>query len=360
MSEKKLSAFFVCPLKERDSPERNRSEYVKNEILERSVGDFFEIKHADEISGKTIIHDTIIDNLKNADLVIADLTGLNSNVFYELGVRDYTGKPTLLIAEDGTNLPFDVRAMSVVFYPNSNNFSALNECRSKIRNDAKALMQKYNSDGFCENIAFKSIDSKKIVSKESLACIGQRTSEKVRSSLLSALKDASEIDIYAMTGETSTEVISSFKEKLLGTKKTVIRILALDKESSLVSARFSYIREGKLDHFFNRSDYVRSKYEELHKQIINDENKKNTHKNESYLAMKRYDDIPYFSYIRCDNKIFLAIYTATKVTRDSFTFYFERENNLNFALALEEQFNAIWNSEKTVPIVIIDSGTIVL
>jgi hypothetical protein len=44
---------------------------------------------------------------------------LNANVFYELGVAHALNKPTILIAEKDTKLPFDVTPFRTLFYENS-------------------------------------------------------------------------------------------------------------------------------------------------------------------------------------------------------------------------------------------------
>jgi hypothetical protein len=61
----------------------------------------------------------IFTRLNNADLVIADLTGSNANVFLELGYAWGRKKPTVLLARDGTQLPFDVRTQKCLFYKNA-------------------------------------------------------------------------------------------------------------------------------------------------------------------------------------------------------------------------------------------------
>lgn len=51
----------------------------------------------------------IISDLDQADLVIADLTGLNPNVFYELGIRHTIKNGTIMIIQNIKNLPSDLR-----------------------------------------------------------------------------------------------------------------------------------------------------------------------------------------------------------------------------------------------------------
>jgi len=61
----------------------------------------------------------ILDELNTANVVIADLTDNNPNVFYELGVRHTLANRTLLIAQGEEHIPFDLRPYPVAFYSES-------------------------------------------------------------------------------------------------------------------------------------------------------------------------------------------------------------------------------------------------
>ena len=58
----------------------------------------------------------LIESLSDADVVIADLTGRNPNVFYELGVRHALRNNTIIIAQDLDDIPFDLRGMRAIRY----------------------------------------------------------------------------------------------------------------------------------------------------------------------------------------------------------------------------------------------------
>lgn len=86
-------------------------------LLEPLLDEFgYKITAAHRISATGSITAQIIDLLVNSELVIANLTGLNNNVMYELGVRHATGKHVITIAENGTKLPFDVAQERTIFY----------------------------------------------------------------------------------------------------------------------------------------------------------------------------------------------------------------------------------------------------
>jgi len=59
---------------------------------------------------------SIIEKINSSDLVIAVLTDLNPNVWYELGIRHSLKNGTLMLMEDSQRIPFDIAAFGLVKY----------------------------------------------------------------------------------------------------------------------------------------------------------------------------------------------------------------------------------------------------
>ena len=80
------------------------------EMIKEHFSDDFEFSHAgDEDNQQNILAD-IIPPIYQADVVLADLTGLNPNVMYELGIAHSFNKKTIMITRDNLNeLPFDLK-----------------------------------------------------------------------------------------------------------------------------------------------------------------------------------------------------------------------------------------------------------
>jgi hypothetical protein len=74
------------------------------------------IKRGDDFfTTKQVIGD-IWTALLETKLVIADCTGRNPNVFYEIGLAHVVGKPTILITQNRDDVPFDLRHLRYIEY----------------------------------------------------------------------------------------------------------------------------------------------------------------------------------------------------------------------------------------------------
>jgi hypothetical protein len=51
-----------------------------------------------------------------SQVIVADCTARNPNVFYEIGVAHTIGKPVILITQNDDDVPFDLRAISYIKY----------------------------------------------------------------------------------------------------------------------------------------------------------------------------------------------------------------------------------------------------
>ncbi len=80
---------------------------------------------ADQMRGPNILEDIWV-GINEASVVIADLTGLNANVMYEVGIAHTLGKPTILLTQNVNAIPFDFRGYRhIVYEDNVDGFSAL-------------------------------------------------------------------------------------------------------------------------------------------------------------------------------------------------------------------------------------------
>lgn len=76
----------------------------------------FLIRRRLDITTSTKLTTEVLDNLRAASVVIADITHNAPNVLFEVGFAQSLGKPVLLIAERGSPTPFDMAGVFVVTY----------------------------------------------------------------------------------------------------------------------------------------------------------------------------------------------------------------------------------------------------
>lgn len=116
------SCFIISPIGSRlapvGSPGRTRYEEsirMWEEVFEPAAKTFgLSPVRADRISDTGEIPDQIFTYLRDADVVIADLSHANPNVMYELGLRhSLLGKVTIQVGEYET-LPFDVTTIRTI------------------------------------------------------------------------------------------------------------------------------------------------------------------------------------------------------------------------------------------------------
>jgi hypothetical protein len=104
------TCFFISRIGDCDSPEREFSDkllkYIVAPVLENCG--YERPVRADHITQPGVITTQVFTHLWDDDLVIADLTGSNPNVFYELAVRHIRRKPFVHLIQAGAKIPFDV------------------------------------------------------------------------------------------------------------------------------------------------------------------------------------------------------------------------------------------------------------
>ena len=73
----------------------------------------------DEVARPGSITRDIVEGILDADIIIADLTGRNANVFYELGIAHVIGNKTIMTAQSVADVPFDIGNYRVIIYEQS-------------------------------------------------------------------------------------------------------------------------------------------------------------------------------------------------------------------------------------------------
>ena len=108
-----LNIFMLMPFKEELT--RIYEKFIKKPL--ENMG--YIIKRSDNFFKSSPIIDDILESIENADIIIADLTGNNPNVFYELGRAHEKNKVVIQICQKGQKIPFDLGYIRTIIYDNS-------------------------------------------------------------------------------------------------------------------------------------------------------------------------------------------------------------------------------------------------
>jgi hypothetical protein len=76
----------------------------------------------DEIYANQAIVQDIWLSIRRSRMVVAELSGRNPNVMYEIGLAHAIGKPIVFLTRNEDDVPFDLRALRYIFYDTNNPF----------------------------------------------------------------------------------------------------------------------------------------------------------------------------------------------------------------------------------------------
>lgn len=114
----KKRCFIITPIGNDNDSIRRHIDGIIDAAIKPALEPDYEVVAAHKITETGTITKQIIKEIYQDELAIANLTGNNPNVMYELAIRYCLGKSVLTIAEKGTNLPFDVMPERTIFYVN--------------------------------------------------------------------------------------------------------------------------------------------------------------------------------------------------------------------------------------------------
>jgi hypothetical protein len=134
--------FVISPIGENGSEIRKRADQVFKHVIEPAVGNCgYDAVRADKISEPGMITSQVIQHIVDDQLVIADLTGSNANVFYELAIRHAIRKPLVQLIQKGEKIPFDVAGMRTIPVDHKD-LDSVDEARTEIEKQIRAIENK--------------------------------------------------------------------------------------------------------------------------------------------------------------------------------------------------------------------------
>ena len=109
--------FVISPIDKEGSAIRKNADQVFKHIIKPAIDQCgIEAFRSDHLDKPGKISEQMFDAINNADLCIADLTGRNPNVYYELAIAQSANRPVIILIKKGEPLPFDVRDFRYIPY----------------------------------------------------------------------------------------------------------------------------------------------------------------------------------------------------------------------------------------------------
>jgi hypothetical protein len=133
--------FFIAPIGEDASETRKRSDGVRDWVVKPAAEAAAGLKtvRADDVGEPGQITAQAVQHCLKAKAAVADLTSGNPNVYYELSVRHGAQLPVVLIAEEGTELPFDISQSRVIFFDHTD-LSSAGRAKSELQGQIEASL----------------------------------------------------------------------------------------------------------------------------------------------------------------------------------------------------------------------------
>ena len=248
------SCFIVMPF---DPMFNTQYERVIRPAVE-SVG--LDCVRGDEIFSKPNIMADIWKSMREARVIIAELTGRNPNVLYEVGLAHAVGKPIIFLTRDENDVPFDLKALRYRYYDTNDPFWGEN-LKNSIQEMIKAALDESSMSVYLEGISVPhSVQSlpqqtKKQPRPQSILDISgnwngswkRHNTTIEHSGKLFIAQDSGQVRAtMTVTFEKSNE-LTVIQEELSGSIK--------DSKISLVGISYTYIRQG------NSTSYLLDSFE---------------------------------------------------------------------------------------------------
>lgn len=112
--------FVISPIGEDGSEVRTTADQLLRHVIVKGLSPDYEIVRGDQENNPGAITPQIVAAILEADLVVADLSGFNPNVYYEVAVAHGFNKPTVHLQNKNEKPAFDLKDTRLIRYDLSN------------------------------------------------------------------------------------------------------------------------------------------------------------------------------------------------------------------------------------------------
>lgn len=154
----KKTCFIITPIGNVGSTIRRKTDGIIEEVIEPILNELnYEVVVSHRIDESGSVTNAIIRGVYESDLVIANLTGNNPNVMYEVALRHASAKPIIHISEKVSELPFDINDQRTIEYTDD----MAGACQ--LKDDLRKKIQSIKYDEMVENPITAALAKKNLV-----------------------------------------------------------------------------------------------------------------------------------------------------------------------------------------------------
>lgn len=182
---KNKTIFLITPIGKKGTEPYNKYLAICKDLIEptvKSVDSEFKVIRADQIAKPGSFVKDILEHIRNSHIVIANLTGLNPNVFYELGVRHCLSARTIMITEDLSTLPSDLKEYRTIEY--SPEITGISDFTSELKKSIEEIIQNPETpDNPVLDRIGKIINSREVQLQEEIETLNNKLNNKEKSTI---------------------------------------------------------------------------------------------------------------------------------------------------------------------------------
>jgi len=147
-NQDKMVCGIVRPIAAMDDYTSAHWEDVHEIICEAASDSGFISKLVSENAAGGVILSDIVTNLYNNSIVVADVSGRNPNVMFELGMRMAFEKPVVIIIDDDTPFSFDISPVKHLQYPRTLRFADINKFKKELSAAISGSVEAFGKKGY--------------------------------------------------------------------------------------------------------------------------------------------------------------------------------------------------------------------
>lgn len=132
---------MVMPLAAIDNCSAEHWQEVYEIVSEAADDAGFAFSMVSQGTGSEVIHQRIVQNLHDCEMIVCDVSGKNPNVMLELGMRLTFNKPVVVIKDKETDFSFDTSPIEHLLYPRSLHFQQIRKFKAELSEKITSLYE---------------------------------------------------------------------------------------------------------------------------------------------------------------------------------------------------------------------------